>query len=337
MRTKQQSRRSAAGGLAADAAEGAVNTRTKTRADTLPRRSVAPGDMLPEYAGLLTGRRQTSLAATLGRCGIEMHDGWRGTLKTRGLAAEVSIEADGAVRIAADLPAEDSAADGAARVRWLERNAALPGNVRFARWAGRWQVVADTQIDGAVHLEATIGQIRAGLREACSGSSQRAPGAAGGDRPTADEVQAAIDGLGWEREQTVRQDDSWELRPRFGDATLAVSVTLTDELRLSRTLIEHAPAELCRTAMSDQALRFNGQLRLVRLSAENGRIVAESRLHRGLVRPGWLADAVRAVAVAARHVRPVLDVLATDETAARWYVGELTNDEANDERMTKLK
>ena len=75
-------------------------------------------------------------------------------------------------------------------------------------------------------------------------------------------------------------------------------------------------------AVAEQALRFNHQLKFARLTAHGAELFAECRVHAELLAPDSLARAARATAAAIRHTRVALEILAGQQSVARWY-GEL--------------
>jgi hypothetical protein len=79
------------------------------------------------------------------------------------------------------------------------------------------------------------------------------------------------------------------------------------------------PATPAAEAVAHQAIRFNAQLRHARLAARDGQLVAETRLHRGLIESGWLSQAAYAVAQAGRHVATALRILSAQPLVAETY------------------
>lgn len=227
--------------------------------------------------------------------------------------AEIDLSADGSLRLRADAPgpADDWAA--------LHASGLLPGNLRFARDSHGRSIVADTQINGAAHLPRTLHWLRAGLVQALDPDAP----------PTAEEAAAidrgqlgqALGQLSWAAEGVVEQDDGWELRPRIRGDVVPVRLTLENGfLEFTRRVLPLPAADgPASAAVADQAVRFNDQLRHARLAACGGHIVAETRLHSGLVEPGWLAQAACAVAHASRFAAPPLRILASQPLVAETY------------------
>ena len=104
--------------------------------------------------------------------------------------------------------------------------------------------------------------------------------------------------------------------------TGAVPVQIAIEgrlLRFSRTAVAELPEGASALAVADQALRFNGQLRQARLALAGSRLVVESRLHDGQLKPAWMARASHAVACGWQYVRPPLCILTEQEDVAASY------------------
>jgi hypothetical protein len=80
------------------------------------------------------------------------------------------------------------------------------------------------------------------------------------------------------------------------------------------------PATPAAEAVANQAIRFNDQLRHARLAARDGQLVAETRLHGGLIESGWLSQAAYAVAQAGRYVATSLRILAEQPQVADTYM-----------------
>jgi len=226
-------------------------------------------------------------------------------------AARVQLEANDAIRVS--LSAESRSSGMSA----LEVTHGLPGNTRFAMNGQGGRLYADTQLNGEVHMSETVRHIRSGMLTAL------------GDRKrtratpiTREQVQEALERLPWNEQSVVEQDDGWELRPRVESEPTPVQMTLeSTDLRLFRVVLRTLPApeDEAARAVADQALRFNAQLRHARLAVCDGQLVAEARLHGGLVHPVWLATTAFAVAVASRHVRTTLRILAEQSEIAELY------------------
>jgi hypothetical protein len=118
----------------------------------------------------------------------------------------------------------------------------------------------------------------------------------------------------------VRSGDVWELRPRVDGQPIPVRAAIEhDEVRVQRVVLDGLRGGCASLPVADQALRLNAQLRHARLASDGSQIVAEARLHSGLVSPFWLSLASRAVAVAERHSRTVLQILHQQEGIAQHY------------------
>lgn len=214
------------------------------------------------------------------------------------------------VTLRVDQPPTPSAA--------LETNYQLPGNVRFAAESRRLMLLADTQVDGEVHLAQSFSEIKSGLFHALGEKRTRERKT----KPvTAEQVQAALERTTWDEESIVQRDAGWELRPRLHGQVVPVRATLVESrLHLRRRIISMPASEIASTAVAQQALRYNVQLKQARLSANEGEVYAESRLHAGLITPGWLVASATAVAVGWQHVTTALRILAEREEVAESYV-----------------
>ena len=251
--------------------------------------------------------------------GLELVDGYRGVLSVGSQFAELRLEPnDGIqVRFPISLPETPTAA--------LVTNGQLPANVRFARNGHGDELLADTQVDGKKHLPETLRQIRGGIRAALRQTRKDAASTTTRRGLTKQQVQEALDEMKRDPESMVRHEDAWELRPTVPGESIPVRVELHSngiELVMHRTILARLPppASMQAAACADQALRFNSQLRLVRLAHSAGTLVCEARLHAGQLQPTSLATTARAVAFASRHVQLPLRVLAEQESVAQSYV-----------------
>lgn len=227
--------------------------------------------------------------------------------------AGVRIEPGDCMRVACEVQ------DAPPPFEALETNAHLPGNVRFAATGGRTTLVADTRRDGELHLAASFGEIGEGLQRAQGHRPRRR---ARGDRTetiTPESVQAVLDQLGWDEEAVLRLADGWELRPRSAGEAMPVRLAIEGhELRIGRDVVADCLGA-SRQAVAFQSLYFNWRLRHARLACREDKIVAETRLHAGLVTAGWLAHAARAVVAAVHHSRTTLEILASQPKVARHF------------------
>jgi hypothetical protein len=246
--------------------------------------------------------------------GLRMIAGDRGLLTAGEQVAEVRLEPNEQVRVSLSVPAP------ASRMQAVESIQAMPGNLRYALTEGGAALLADTQLDGQLHLSQSFREISDGLlqtRRAVAPARQET------DAPLKkDRVQEVLQELDWKEGQVVEQEDGWELRPRLRGEAVPVQVRMEQGgLRLFRVVLRRVPCggEAASEPVADQTLRFNARLRHVRLAVGEGRLVAETRLHSGLVRATWLSTAAFAVAVAARHVETVLRILAGQPMVAGNY------------------
>ncbi len=233
---------------------------------------------------------------------------WGWTVGER--AADVIVESGEAISVSLDV------ADGPSNGAALEANRHLPGNLRYATGRRRSRLVADTQLDGEVHLLRTFDELKGGILFAL-----------GHDRPfgghkhlTSEDVHSAIAASRWPDGDIVQLDNAWEFSARLrGNATPVRAVIDGTELCMYRRVVADMGAGLTRDAVGAQALRFNDRLRHARLAAIDGAVVAESRLHCEQLTSAWLETAVWAVAVACRHTEVVLNILAEDHDIAGEY------------------
>jgi hypothetical protein len=237
---------------------------------------------------------------------------WRLTAgKTR---ADVRIDPGGNLRIAGRVPVPPSARSA------LETSHDLPGNLRYATRGRHAFLVADTHLDGATHLARSFTEIKAGLRFALGDGS--APISA--EPLTPETLSEVLSAGAWPEESIVERGAGWELRPRLhGEATPVQAVVDGGSLRIYQTVVRDLAKPWGVAPACFEALRFNDRLRLARLVWIDGAIAAETRLHRGQLSPSWLETAARAVAVAGRHTKLVLGVLAENREVAELYAGIL--------------
>jgi hypothetical protein len=224
-------------------------------------------------------------------------------------AADVAVEPDGAVRVELPVPEPKSV------VVAMEGNHALPGNLRFAG-AGASMLVADSLVDGHVHLPRSFAELEAGMTLALGGEETPPNG-----EPLAHEiVAAAIDGGQWREGEIVELPKGWELRPRVrGRVTAVTAMIENSELRIHRRIVAAQNESSNYACLCAQALRFNEQLRHARLALRDRELVAESRLNSEQIAPQWIETAVWAVAVACRHTEDILGILADDDRVAELY------------------
>ncbi len=243
--------------------------------------------------------------------GLTLGNGYEGKFTAGLCSASLRIEPGDCLRVVHDVEGPPPPRQA------LETNSHLPGNVRFAATGGRMIVVADTRLDGEMHLTGSFREIGEGL---CS-ALQRP----GRPRPcrtkaiTSANVQDALDKAGLEEGSVVRLDDGWELRPRIRGEAMAVRLTIErHDLRISRVVVTGCLSANER-AVAFQALCFNARLRHARLACSGDTVAAETRLHTGLIDPTWLAHAARAVVTAAHHSRTTLEILASRTEVARHF------------------
>ena len=271
--------------------------------------------------------------------GLELPEPHRGSLKCGRQKATFLVESGGWIRIELPLGSKRQRQARAA----LELNGSLAGNVRHAGPSGQLSVVADTRVDGTVHLEESLEEIQDSLRRATghrvrgnptksstkidkddknhkeidnnNDSNDRLEGAFD---PAA--VQERLEALGWGEGSVVQLESGWELRPRIGGAVVPLRVTAERRrLRLHRTVMKSLRDGPSARAVLEQALRFNDEWRLARLSLIDDALVVESGLHQGQMDAEWIRVAARAVATAYRHCLSKLETLDRDTELSRHY------------------
>jgi hypothetical protein len=177
-------------------------------------------------------------------------------------------------------------------------------------------LLADTQVDGVAHLGATLREFKEGL--ACAlGRETPAEDAVAAETAQA-QVEAAIARLNWGEDRLAKRDKGWEFRVRIRGETQAVGAVAGKraDLRFFVPLLAVEPGN--REVLAGAALQLNAELRLARYALAGDELLAEARLHAGILGPAWLAAAARAVAVAARHARR-LRLLAECPHVREWY------------------
>jgi hypothetical protein len=245
-----------------------------------------------------------------GKLGVKMLDGHEGRWSTGGLEARVFIEPDDWIHVegAVTRPPEP--------IQALRRGHTLPGNVRFAITASTTSLFADTRLDGFAHLPATFAELKAGLARAVT-NRESAPKRVGDAGALAKALETVLTQLGWDEERLRKRDDGWELRVRTEGRWHAVTVAAAEgDVRCCIPLFTVNPAHAEPLAMA--ALQLNAQVRFARYALDGEELLAESRLHAGLLSAQWVQSTARAVAVAASHGRR-LRLLAECDEVRQWY------------------
>jgi hypothetical protein len=271
---------------------------------------------------LLARGGKSSQSVFDGKLGVEMFDGYTGRLSGSGAEVRLRVEHDDLVHLVTPV----SESPEPAEAMW--RNHALPGNLRFARLSQATWLLADTQVDGAAHLGATFREFKRGLASALGRETQAdeaVPAAAAKAN-----IEAAVAGLNWDEDRLVKRDDGWEFRLRARGEMQAVRAAIGKraDLHLFVPILAAEPGN--RDILARAALQLNAELRLARYALAGDELLAEARLHLGILGPPWLAAAARAVAVAARHARR-LRLLAECPQVQDWY-GRLFPFRGNDRR-----
>ncbi|MBN1852633.1 MAG: hypothetical protein JW829_07905 [Pirellulales bacterium] len=262
-----------------------------------------------EFTPMDQGARQRRLLSKIR--GLTLENGYQGTFKVGSHAARLRIEPGDCLRVHHEV--EDPPPPHVA----LEANYQLPGNVRFAASGGQTAVVADTRLDGELHLAGSFREIREGLRDALQ--MHRKPHLHRNGVITPGQVQAALDGAGLDEEAIVRLDNGWEVRMRIRGESRAVRLVIEGRnLRISRVVVPSCH-ETNHRAVACQALFFNARLRHARLARHKDTVVADTCLHSGLIDSIWLVHACRAVATAAFYCGTILEILASQPDVARSF------------------
>lgn len=243
--------------------------------------------------------------------GLTMKNGYEGRFTAGPYSGSLLIEPGDCLRVVHEV--EDPPPPRQA----LKTNFQLPGNVRFAVVGGRMTVMADTRLDGELHLTGSFREISEGFRGALQSSWR--PRRRRAEVITPENVQDALDKAGLEEEAVVRLDNGWELRPRIRGEAMAVRLAIEGhDLRLSRVVVTGC-LSASEPAVAFHALCFNARLRHARLACSGDTVAAETRLHAGLIDPTWLTHAARAVVTAAHHSRTTLEILASQTEVARYF------------------
>jgi len=242
--------------------------------------------------------------------GVEMHDGYTGRLSAGGVEVRLRIEHEDLVHLAAPVREPPAPAEA------MSLNHALPGNLRFARVFQATRLLADTQVDGATHLGATFREFKEGLALAFGQETQAGKTVSAEAAKT--HIEAAVARLNWGEDRLAKRDEGWEFRVRTRGEMQVVGAAASHgaDLHFLVPILVVEPGN--RAVLAGAALQLNAELRLARYALAGDELVAESRLHAGILGPAWLAAAARAVAVAARHARR-LRLLAECPHVQEWY------------------
>ena len=240
---------------------------------------------------------------------VTWRNAFEGSLCVGGGSAELKLEHG--EWLAFCLPLAEPAAPLAA----LSAQRAASGNVRQAILAGRRVAMAETQLDGVVHLPRSVAEIAAGLKSLADGTPLASPT----DKPLAD-LTDAIDGLAYSADDIVRIDKVFELRLRVQGKLSPVRVSPeVESARIERVVLDELPAGKAAEAIAYEALRINATLRLARLSIRRGQLIAETRLHAQQLSATWLQKGAEAVAVAAHYAHTPLTMLARNPALVECY------------------
>lgn len=264
------------------------------------------------YMQLHEGRQDRLQRALSSTAGLHLDDGYRGRLKCGRHQARVLFESGEWVRVSLHVE------NGCTAREALEANRFLAGNVRFGGSSPEPVVLADTRLDGTAHLPQSFAEIRDSVHRATARRLGACEEKGSIDPKT---IEAALERLGWGKESVVKLEGQWEIRPPSSDLALPLRVSPEGaHVCIRRTIVKSMPDGDRARALSEQAMRFNGELRLARLALLGGELVAESRLHGGQVDSGWIALAARAVVAAFDHCHRRLKILSEDARVARCYV-----------------
>jgi hypothetical protein len=252
--------------------------------------------------------------------GLKMQSSYFGHLVVGLLKAGLKLEPGGWITLSLPVmnPLEPVEAMG------LNRH--LAGNLRYAAFPSGDRWLAETCVDSASHLPRTLGELARELEEITQGLKETDPDP---DLPRTrcrsgyimpEKVEALLQGRESEIRSVVRHDRFWELRLRLRGEVIPVRVVIEGaELHLFRHVLRRTPPAERMKTLAVQALFMNTGLRGARLSLDGEALIAEARLHDGLLQPCWLKTAALAVAVAHQHCCTVLRILAEEEEIAHWF------------------
>jgi len=216
------------------------------------------------------------------------------------------------------LPLDPATIAGAA----LGSSRELPACVRHVLEGRGRALLAETAVDGVLHLPESLAELGEGLRRAIA----RKPAAVvpverPGDERVGEAVRGARAALALDPTDAVEvAGGRWELRPRAGALSVAVRVeSEPGGVRLSHEVSRTRCEGLARAALETEVLRRNAAVRFCRLIATDGGLVVESRLRGALVTGEWIARAARRIAAAVHAHQAPLRVLAADPRVARTY------------------
>ena len=241
--------------------------------------------------------------------GVTWDNGFEGALCVGAGAAELKLEHG--EWLAFRLPL----AEPSTPLEAVSEHRAASGNVRHAIFARRRVAMAETQLDGVVHLPHSVAGIAAGLRSLAEGLPLASPT----DKPLAD-LTDAIAGLPYGADDIVRIDKVFELRLRVQGKLSPVRVSPeVESARIERVVLDELPAGKAAEAIAYEALRINSALRLARLSIRRGQLIAETRLHAQQLSATWIQMGAVAVAVAAHYAHTPLTMLARNPALVECY------------------
>jgi hypothetical protein len=253
--------------------------------------------------------------------GLHMSTAYEGVLSAGAHDAALRVEPGGCIALSLAVDSRPQP------VQAMETNFHLPGNVRFAVQPSGAVLLADSLVGDSAHLPRTLAEMGEGFQQAlskrpadrrcqdtehgrCKDIASLEPG----------QVEALLKKSNWDEGAVVRNEAAWELRPRLREEVIPLELAIRGfELRLHRKVFATAPSQEALAPLAAQALRINSSLRHARLAMEEGRLVAETRLHRGLLEPLALAAAAYAVAAAYQYSQTALRILAEEEVVARCY------------------
>lgn len=231
---------------------------------------------------------------------------------------QASLVVGGGEWIAVRLRLDDATLAAASLVEPRE----LPGCVRHALEGHERVLLAETAVDGTLHLPESLAELGEGLRRAIAPKPAAVvPVEPPDDERVGEAVRGACAALSLDPTDAVEvAGGRWELRPRAGALRLAVRVeSEPGGVRLSHEVSRTRCEGLARAAVETEVLRRNTAVRFCRLIAPDGGLVVESRLRDALVTGEWIARAARRIAVAVLHHQAPLRVLAADPRVARLY------------------
>ena len=246
-----------------------------------------------------------------GKLGVEMFDAYTGRLAAGGMDVRLRVEHEDLVHLA--IPVDESARAGrgdGAKPRASGQSplrAGSSGHVAAGRHTSRRRRAPRR------HLPRIQGRTGPCPRPGDRRRTRQPPRSA-----AKAQIEAAIARLNWDEDRLAKRDEGWEFRVRTRGEVQAVGRRSQPASRSPFLRSDPGRGAGNREVLAGAALQLNAELRLARYAPAGDELVAEARLHAGILGPQWLAATARAVAVAARHARR-LRLLAECPHVREWY------------------